>query len=564
MFAQGRRCEKTEYVRRTAMRHFADDGRAESRKERVVIQRNATEGRGIHQMMARHAKNAMIAIFATTAVAASLGCEADGWLYDPSIVGRWEHTPTTVPILERIDVIERDRGDFIETTEVMPEDLVPEVREYEVGAGDTIVLEIFDFLQPNTPSQFQRQVDARGAIDLPQIGRVDVLGLTGEEIRQRLQDILRDRGIMEDALISIQITGQRRRTFSIFGAVAATGRYFIPDPNYRLLEALTEAGGLSPSIQKIFIIRQVPLSDDAQRGEGVQPAEKPAPREQDTEEGVELLDLIDELTEPGEEGGSGSGLGAISRSSDGLVYRAQDQDGASGDGQPPAIELVDEPESQAPAPREDETQAAQPARWMFLNGEWVRVTQRQRDAEGLPEGEAPLDTVSPGDLMTQRVIEIPAKPLLQGAAEYNVVIRPGDVVRVPSPEQGNVYIGGPGIARPGTYTLPAFGRLTLSKAVISAGGLSPVAVPWKVDLTRMVGDSSQATIRLNLKAIYAGTQPDLFLKPDDVVNLGTDFWAQPLAIIRNGFRMSYGFGFLLDRNFGNDVFGAPPTNRLGF
>ncbi len=37
--------------------------------------------------------------------------------------------------------------------------------------------------------------------------------------------------------------------------------------------------------------------------------------------------------------------------------------------------------------------------------------------------------------------------------------------------------------------------------------------------------------------------------------------ADPAAVVRNGFRASYGFGFLLDRNFGNDVFGAPPTNR---
>jgi hypothetical protein len=46
-----------------------------------------------------------------------------------------------------------------------------------------------------------------------------------------------------------------------------------------------------------------------------------------------------------------------------------------------------------------------------------------------------------------------------------------------------------------------------------------------------------------------------------MVNVGTSFWATPLAVIRGGFRASYGFGFLLDRNFGNDVFGAPPSDR---
>ena len=36
-----------------------------------------------------------------------------------------------------------------------------------------------------------------------------------------------------------------------------------------------------------------------------------------------------------------------------------------------------------------------------------------------------------------------------------------------------------------------------------------------------------------------------------------------LSVLRSGFRATYGFGFLLDRNFGNDVFGAPPLNEFG-
>jgi hypothetical protein len=67
-------------------------------------------------------------------------------------------------------------------------------------------------------------------------------------------------------------------------------------------------------------------------------------------------------------------------------------------------------------------------------------------------------------------------------------------------------------------------------------------------------------VRVNLKAIRNRGEPDIFMRPDDHLIIGTNFFATPLAVIRNGFRMSYGFGFLLDRNFGNDVFGAPPEN----
>jgi hypothetical protein len=80
---------------------------------------------------------------------------------------------------------------------------------------------------------------------------------------------------------------------------------------------------------------------------------------------------------------------------------------------------------------------------------------------------------------------------------------------------------------------------------------------------RMVGGDRQATIRLNLRAIAEQTQPDIYIKGDDVLNIGTNFWAQPLAVLRNGFRASYGFGFVLDRNFDEAVFGIRRSGASG-
>jgi hypothetical protein len=52
-----------------------------------------------------------------------------------------------------------------------------------------------------------------------------------------------------------------------------------------------------------------------------------------------------------------------------------------------------------------------------------------------------------------------------------------------------------------------------------------------------------------MQAIFSGQEPDIFLKPYDTLNVGTDFFAAPLAIIRNGLSASYGFGFTYDRNY---------------
>jgi protein involved in polysaccharide export with SLBB domain len=165
-------------------------------------------------------------------------------------------------------------------------------------------------------------------------------------------------------------------------------------------------------------------------------------------------------------------------------------------------------------------------------------------------------------MVTQRVIEIDAEALERGEARYNIVIRPGDVIRIPFNVVGNLYVGGH-IARPGTYSLPGEKTLTLRQLIISAGGLDPVAIPERVDLTRRLGKGQEATVRLNMRAIFEGVQPDIFLKSNDTINVGTNAIAGFASVIRNSFRFSYGFGFLLDRNFGSDVLGVAPGTGTG-
>jgi 5-formyltetrahydrofolate cyclo-ligase len=56
-------------------------------------------------------------------------------------------------------------------------------------------------------------------------------------------------------------------------------------------------------------------------------------------------------------------------------------------------------------------------------------------------------------------------------------------------------------------------------------------------------------VRVDLDKIFAGTQPDIFLKPDDQLLVGTNAFAPFIAAARNAFRITYGAGFLYDRNF---------------
>jgi polysaccharide export outer membrane protein len=159
--------------------------------------------------------------------------------------------------------------------------------------------------------------------------------------------------------------------------------------------------------------------------------------------------------------------------------------------------------------------------------------------------EAPSDT---------RIIRIPLDPLKNGDLRYNIVIRPYDMIIAPQPVIGEYYMGGH-VARVGVYSLAAR-QITLKQAIISAGMLDGFAIPQRTDIIRRIGSEREVYCRVNLDAIFSGTEPDLFLKPYDEVMVGTNILAPFIAAVRGGFRITYGFGFLYDRNFSPIINGA--------
>ncbi len=581
----------------------------------------------------------MVAAGLGLSLLALTGCEFDSYM-DPSVTGRWENTPTTVPILERLSSIEGPVGPAaVETTGVRPEDLIPEVETYRLGPGDSLEVRIQDLFRPDTDEAFPRPVDSRGYIDIPRIGRLFVDGLTEEDVQALVAQTLIDKGLFtREPIVSVAVTVPRRSTYNILGGVNSPGLYPIPRPDYRLLEALTSAGRFSENVQSVYVIRYIPLTEKVLRGAGPR-APQPAPAAPanpvaPAKPPENVIDLIDELSKPkevkptGPVGNPGVLPGAVAGGGGGASRQP-----ANPPAKEPPIDLPGEERRPAPVPVDPNAKPAAPAStpmpaespatpaadapapaaapvepdekfWVFRDGKWMQVTRirssrpsstpmaggpRPAPAPGVPAGDptpvpgmppppggGPVVAVpapQPGKdpfqpptvpgaekLVTQRVIEVPMAPLLAGSAQFNIVIRPGDVIRVPSAPEGIVYVMGE-VNRPGTYSLPANGRLTIERAIASAGGLSNIAIPERMDLTRMVAPDRQATVRLDYRAISERTMPDIFLKPDDVINVGTNFWAFPLAVVRQGFRFSYGFGFILDRNFDDGVFGPRRISR---
>ena len=134
-------------------------------------------------------------------------------------------------------------------------------------------------------------------------------------------------------------------------------------------------------------------------------------------------------------------------------------------------------------------------------------------------------------------IDIHYKRLGRGDSYYNIVIRPNDRIYVEAAEVGVLYIDGE-VNRPAVYNLPESGQYTLSRLIAAAGGLGPLAIPERVDLTRVVRENLEATIRLNLAAIRQRTETYSLLKPDDHIITGTSGIAAHLDVMRKGVRVT--------------------------
>jgi hypothetical protein len=237
--------------------------------------------------------------------------------------------------------------------------------------------------------------------------------------------------------------------------------------------------------------------------------------------------------------------------------QASDLDAALGvPGAAPAATKPAAAPASAPTPAKDsallEQAMGQPQQsggnYAYIGGKWVLVPAGAATQPGLVKGPDFSEPGTPAMPLTQqRVIRIPVEPLRAGVSKYNIVVRAGDIVNVVAPEVGEYYIMGQ-VNRPGVFSLTGR-KITLKQAVAAAGNLGPLAIPRRCDLVRRIGPDQEAIVAVDLQKIFDGEKPDIYLKPNDLVNVGTDVVAPFLAVTRNAYRASYGWGFVYDRNF---------------
>ncbi|MCK4850643.1 MAG: polysaccharide biosynthesis/export family protein, partial [Phycisphaerae bacterium] len=431
----------------------------------------------------------MIKVWCALLGLALSGCT--GWsVTDPAgSLGRWKPQPVVQPILQTLSAAEETTGqEFANAEDPTPEDLQVIAEDYVIGPRDVINVQIFELLQPDIPYGEQLVVDDLGFITIQhQVGQIKADGLTSDELTERIKEVLYP-NILRDPQVGVTVVVQTHRTFAVIGAVREPRRYFLSKADYRLLDALAEAQDIvNANIPYVYVIRRPPKAKvvegaetaEAEPGRAVpspaEPAKVGPPQLSPEEELEELLKGI-----PGKSAGNDK-----VNMSEALLF------------------------SDVSVPSRQGGRAKR-----MLSPETKMSSQQGRGFD--------WSTAKNGKKLpfAGRVIRIPLKELRgSNANAYDIVIRNNDVVHVPLTEFGYYYVGGQ-VNRRGPYQLGAI-PLTLTRAIIGAGGLSVVAEPTKVDITRRIGEHKQEIVQVDLAKIFAGVQPDYYIKRDDIINVGT-------------------------------------------
>ena len=173
----------------------------------------------------------------------SLSSGCGNKFFDPTQVGRFRPVPAVNVILDSLGVAEETQVAWEQAKEPLPIDTMAVESDYVFRAGDIISITIFELLQEDIQFVNNYVVTETGRISIPEVGVIEVAGLTETQLEGQIRQILSP-GILKNPSVIVTLAGSQQRSFSILGdGVPLPGRYPIPRYNFRLYDALAMAGG---------------------------------------------------------------------------------------------------------------------------------------------------------------------------------------------------------------------------------------------------------------------------------------------------------------------------------
>ena len=126
-----------------------------------------------------------------------------------------------------------------------------QVNDYRIGPKDLLEITVFELPELNQTVR----VSEDGSITLSLLGKVDVSGMTAQELEKKLAALL-DKQYTTGAHVTVFIKEYQK--VSVLGAIGRPGQYEIVGPT-TLLQVIAQAGGLTgQAMNEIFIYRLEP------------------------------------------------------------------------------------------------------------------------------------------------------------------------------------------------------------------------------------------------------------------------------------------------------------------
>ncbi len=113
--------------------------------------------------------------------------------------------------------------------------------------------------------------------------------------------------------------------------------------------------------------------------------------------------------------------------------------------------------------------------------------------------------------------------LIQGNPQWNIWLRPGDIVSVPPEAAVSVSILG-AVSSPGVYKLPVGDGASVLNAVARAGGLSDRASKGGIQIKRRDPSGEEKVLKVDLGDILSGKESDFILQEGDVIVVKESFF----------------------------------------
>jgi polysaccharide biosynthesis/export protein len=170
----------------------------------------------------------------------------------------WLGKPVLIVFLCILSSSQATYGQAKDETTQQPNEKIQELASFgkstladiPIGAGDLLHIEVFDV--PELSRDIR--VSTTGQIGFPLVHeRIRAAGVTTFQLEQKLQELLRQNGLVADPQVSVFVKEQNSHPVTIMGAVARPMTYQVSRP-ITLLELVANAGGITDVAGTVILI----------------------------------------------------------------------------------------------------------------------------------------------------------------------------------------------------------------------------------------------------------------------------------------------------------------------